>query len=203
MLIDTEKNIEESPTQTFFLLHPRIGDFGHIDLRLEQGAHEPSSAEPPTPFHQDPSQRIAVLEAKRAPYYLIFSVGALLKVGNCGGSEIGWDEWKSCVVIPDLDLDQLICSDVWVLGSRLFSIYQQDPSSYVQMGVHDFSVQGRAKYSNKSLNGELGGLRYLSSTGIEVQFPWGEDVLKLYGGHDSVLFHTVSVVVLLYIRDWD
>ena len=144
LLIDTRNDVKGTPIRTVFLLPPRIGDFGYMYLHLEQGAHEPSPAGSLAPFHQDPSQRIAVLEVKRTPYYLVFLVEALLEFKDCGRPEIGLDEWKNCVDIPYTLLHEMMRSDVWVSGSRLFAICQWT-SSFVKMVVHDFSSQGRAR----------------------------------------------------------
>ena len=56
LLIDTGNDVEVTPIKTVFLLPPRIGDFGYMDLHFEQSAHEPSPAESLAPFYQDPSQ---------------------------------------------------------------------------------------------------------------------------------------------------
>ena len=95
-------------------------------------------------------------------------MGVLLEFGDCGGSEISWDDWKSCVVIPFINLNKLTHSEVRVYRSRLFSIYQRDSGSYVER-VYDFSVQGRAKYLSEGVG--FDGFRYSSSTGTEVRIP--------------------------------
>ena len=142
LLIDTGNDVEGTPLQTVFFLPPRFGDFGYMELHLEQGAHEPSPAESLVPFYQDPPQRIAVLEVKRTPYHFVFLVEALLEFGDRGRSEIGWDEWENCVDIPYTLLHEVTRSDIWVPGSRLFAIYQWT-SSFVKMVVHGFSARGR------------------------------------------------------------
>ena len=187
--------------QTVFLLPLRIGNFGSIHLHLEQGSHEPSPAEIMAPFHPDPSQRIAVLYINQSPCYLLFRVATLLELAKHGRSQVPWDEWKSCAVVPSIQLSPLMRFEAWVCGSRLFTTYQSGPSSHVRMEVYDFSVQGRAKYLSNSVNRGIGGLRYLSSTGTRVRVPWGEP--RSCGGRDSVSFHTVSVTLLWYIRDWN
>ena len=116
-LIDAVHDVEGTPMKTVFLLPPCIGDFQGIHLLLEQGAYEPSPAESLAPFHQDPSQRIAVLYIELTKYYLVLRVGALLEFGDSRGSEIGWDRWKSCVAIPPINLGQLIRSDQGGRGS--------------------------------------------------------------------------------------
>ena len=198
VLIDTEKVTERIPKQTAFLLPPCIGDAQRMYILLERGMHEPSPGESLAPFHQDPSQRIAVLDIEFASRYLLVRVGVLLELGNRGVSEVGWDEWKNWVVIPSPHLGPpMPRSDVWVSGSRLFSVYRSGSGPCAQMEVYDFSVQGRAKYLSNSVDERFGGVRYLmpaSEAGVRVQ-PWGEDTLKMCGGHDSLLFPTVSVTM--------
>ena len=120
VLIDTEKDIGGPPIKTVFLLPLYISNLERMHLHLEQGGHEPSPAESLALFHQDPSQHIAVLDVKQPPFYLVFLVGALLEFEDCGGSEISWDGWKSCVVIPFINLNQLMHSEVRVSGSHYF-----------------------------------------------------------------------------------
>ena len=204
-VVDTEKGVGEYPTETVFLFPLCIGNFGRIHLHLEPGSHEPSPAESLAPFHQDHSQRIAVLYIEQAPHYLVLRLGELLEFKTSGQSDIGWDVWKRCVVVPSIDREKLIRSDVWVSGCRLFSVYQRDSTSHVNMEVFDFSVQGRAKYLSDTANEEFGGLRYLSSTGTIVQIPW-EDRFCPCSGHDSLLFSIVSVIVLFSFEseaDWN
>ena len=199
VLIDTENDVEGSPMRTNFLLPPCFSKLWRITLRLEQGVHEPSPAESLAPFHQDPSQRIAVLDLEDDLRYLLFRVGSLLEFRRRGDLEVRWDEWKDCVVMPSIHVRPHTRSDVWVSGSRLFAIYRSGPrGSYAQMELYDFSPQGRAKQNN--VNGEFCGVRYLTSTGVRVQVPQNNDVLELGGGHDSLFFPTVSVVVLRCIR---
>ena len=53
------------------------------------------------PFYQDPAQRVVALQLPDSFGYLILRIGALSKLlEGSEGSEIGWDEWKSHVVIP-------------------------------------------------------------------------------------------------------
>ena len=140
-----------------------------------------------------------MLYIELAKYYLVLRVGALLEFGDSRGSEIGWDRWKSCVAIPPINLGQLIRSDVWVSGCRLFSIYQWDLNSPVYVEAYDFSVQGRARYVSSWVNEEFGGLKYLSSTGTNVRIPLEGQLQPSSGGHDSLLFPIVSVIALCVI----
>ena len=197
-LIDAVGDVEGTFMQTVFILPPCVGDFQTIHLLLEQGAYEPSPAESLAPFHQDPSQRIAVLYIEHDKSYLVLRVGALLEFRDSRGSEIGWDRWKSCVAIPLIGIDQPMYSDVWVSGCRLFSINQWDLNSPLHMEVYDFSVQGRARHLSSWVNEEFGGLKYLLSTGARVRIPL-EGQLTPCSGHDSLLFPIVSAITLFFI----
>ena len=135
--------------KTVFLL-PLYKQFRTDASSLGTGRTRTIPCRVPDPFHQDLSQRIAVLDVKPSPFYLVLRVGGLLEFEDCGGSEISWDDWKSCVVIPVINLNQLMHSEVRVSGSRLFSIYQRDSGSHVER-VYDFSVHGRAKYLSKGV----------------------------------------------------
>ena len=99
-LINTEGGAEVTHMKTIFFLPPFIDSYQFIDLLLECGAHEPSPAESLAPFHQDPSQRIVVLDLGNAPYYLVLRAEALLAFENRAGPNIRWDAWKGCVVMP-------------------------------------------------------------------------------------------------------
>ena len=194
VLIDTGKVFDGTPMQTVFLLSPCLGSLGHINLMLEEGVHTPSPAEFLAPFHHDPYQRIVALRGSFAPYYLVVRVGAFLKFGNRGESEIGWDEWKSGVAILPINLNLLVRSDIWISGTRLLSACQQRFRSPIYVEVYDFSVQGCARHLSNWVNEEFGGLRQLSSTGARVKIPWDEDVLKPCSSNDSLLFPTVSAI---------
>ena len=199
VLINTEKEVGEIPLKTAFQLPPYNVIYGPIYLHLEQDAHEPSSAESLAPFYRDPSQRIAVLDVERTHYHFVVQIGALLEFENLGRSEIGWDEWKGFVATPHTYLEHLKRSHLWVTGSRLFSIYQLDHSSLVCMQVHDFGQRGRARYLRDSVDERLGGVRCLSPTGTRTQIPWTGRLGSCSGGHDSLLFLSVSAIALCFI----
>ena len=75
VLINTEKDLGGAPVQTSFHLPPYFRGFDP-PLLLEQGMHEPSPAECLAPFHQDHTQRIAMLSMPSEKF--VFPVGALL-----------------------------------------------------------------------------------------------------------------------------
>ena len=197
-LINTEGGAEVTHMKTIFFLPPFIDSYQFIDLLLECGAHEPSPAESLAPFHQDPSQRIVVLDLGNAPYYLVLRAEALLAFENRAGPNIRWDAWKGCVVMP-LIPDNLMFSDVWVSGCRLFFLCQQDSSSHTHMEMYDFSLQGRARCLSGSVHEEFSGLRYLLPTGTRVPIPLDGRLESCSSGHGSLVFRTVSVIALCFI----
>ena len=190
VLIDTEGG---DPVETSFHLPPYFRG-SDPSLLLERGIHEPSSAECLAPFHQDRTQRIAVLSMPYPSGHIVFPVEALLKLAKGReGCEIGWDEWKRHALIPSIPTDELALS--CVSGCRLFSINSENHSD-IEIEVYDFSMQGRAKYLGDRVNMDLGGVRYLVSTGTIAKLPRGDDDLyDVSGGHDSVLFFRVSVLL--------
>jgi len=175
-----------APLKTSFHFPSFGGNFAYPPLLLEHGAHKPSPEESQAPFYRDPAQRIVALCLNHHDGTPIFRIGALLELlEGREGSEIEWDEWKSHVVIPSFDPDRESHPHLWVSGCRLFSV----DSDYAQMEVYDFSMQGCMEYLSDEASYELDGLRYLSSTGTEVQLPWGAD--DWVGGddsHDGVIF---------------
>ena len=63
------------------------------------------------------------------------------------------------------------------------------------MEVYDFSKKGRVEYLGKRAHSDLGGLRYLSSTGASVRLPWkSTEFIGMDGGRDSAGFLIVSVL---------
>ena len=191
VLVDTEKSVGRSPVQTFFQLPTHFTDSRSPYLQLEEGVHEPSPAESLAPFHQDPSQRIVALDSRSSPYYLVIRVGALLGfLGSHEGSKIGWDEWKSHVVIPATNPGQWGNLCTWVSGCRFFSLCLTD----FRVEVYDFSMRGRASYRIERVNEDFAGVRCLSSTGVRARVQLGH-VLSIHSGHGSVVFSGVSVIV--------
>ena len=157
--------------------------------------YEPSSAECLAPFHQDHTQRIAVLSMPQRACYLVFPVEALSRLAEGHeGSEIEWDEWKIHVVIPSIPGPDPI--DFCVSACRLFSITLLGNLG-VEVEVYDFSLQGRAKYLSEQANANLGGVKSsLASTGTKARLPWGNDeFLQMVNGHDSIVLFRVSVLI--------
>ena len=197
MLVDTGKPLIGDPVQTSFHLPPLLGDFGYPPFLLENGAHKPCPTESMAPFYQDPAQRVVALQLPDSFGYLILRIGALSKLlEGSEGSEIGWDEWKSHVVIPSIDPDRLDLYHIWVSGCRLFFLNSPSDDQVAHMEVYDFSVEGRAKYLSHRDNSELDGLRYLSSTGVKVRLPWRvDDLAGVRSSHESIIFSCVSLIV--------
>ena len=180
--------------QTSFQFPVHFRGFGRPFLLLEQGMHKPSSSECLAPFYQDHTQRIAALSMTHPSDNLFFRVEALLKLAEGReGCEIGWDEWKMHVVIPSLPDPDLVRA--WVSGCRLFYI-NLAATGKAAVEVYDFSMRGRAKYLREQANANLGGVRYLVSTGTNARLPWETyKVFDMRGGHDSVVFSRVRILL--------
>ena len=180
------------PTQTFFHLSPWLVNSGMLFLLLERGAHNPSPAESLAPFHQDPAQRIVVLDPRSTLYYLVLRVGALLDLlEGREGSDIAWDEWKSNVTIPFFKDDHTTRINAsWVSGCRFFVIISILGTS---MRVYDFSTRGRVKYLSDQADEEFGGVGYLLPSKERVEIPWSS-MHSAQSGHDSIVFCHVSVI---------
>jgi len=188
LLVGINPYVEGAPVQTFFhcSYHPVHSFFDSYWTMLEQGAHKPSPAEYMAPFCHDPSQRIVVLYAQYFSRYAIFRLETLLKLAEGReGCDIGWDEWKDHVVITSISSDSSV--DVWVSGSRLFSIVTGG-YGLSELEVYDFSLQGCAKYLSEEVDAGFG-VRCLLPTGPKVQLPWDvEELVDTRCGHDSVAF---------------
>ena len=195
MLIDTERHIRGTPRQIVFCLSPYFILSGSPSFILERGAHKPSTAESLAPFHQDPTQRIIVLNIPFIPNYLVLRVGALLELlKDREGTEVGWDEWKTHAAILSFPPSGAISHAVQVSGSRFFHIYSTAPDLCSQMEVYDFSMQGRAKYLSKREFRGLGAINHMSSTGAKARVPF-RVLFGLHIGHDSIMFYHVSATV--------
>ena len=186
------------PAQTSFLLPPHSISHGWPSLLLERGVHKPPPAEHLAPFYRDPAQRIAALAIPDLLCYLVFPVEALVKLAEgCEGCEIEWDEWKEHVVIPSIHVPDLV--DIWVSGCRLFCITSSGYGRSVNVEVYDFSKKGRVKYLDERVDLDLGGVRYLSSTGVYTKLPCDTfELIGTGGGWDSAIFFAVSVIALFF-----
>jgi len=158
------------PAQTSFQLSSCLRDTGYPSLLSERGVHKPSPAEHLAPFYRDTAQRIATLTISDLPRYLVFPVEALVRLAEGReGCEIGWGEWKKHVVIPSIHKPDH--HTIWVSGCRLFYVTCPGYGLDAIMKVYDFSKKGRVEYLGKLASSNLGGLRYLKSTGTSVQLP--------------------------------
>ena len=191
VVMDMEKGAEGVPMQTFFHLSPWFINSETLSHSLEPGMHKRSPEESLAPFHQDPTQRIVVLDSPATVHYLVLRVGALLELlENREGSDIAWDDRKSDVAIAFLKHNRL--SQYWVSGCRFFS------TTGIHMEVHDFSVRGRTKYLSEQVNEEFG-VRYLLPTELRVEIEW-ELVHSPQSGHDSIVFRRVGVKTAYSLR---
>ena len=196
VLMDTGKFTGGIPVKTTFPLSPHFIDSGFPYLSVEWGTYKPSLVESLAPFYPDPSQRIVMLYLSNLPYYLVFRMGALLDfLWSHEGSVVEWDEWKGHVVIPSINLNRRDNISTWVSGCRLFSHHFTDHNQRYQIDMHDFSIQGRAKYQSKRVIKDLPGIKCLSSTGVVAQVEMGF-LFQAHGGHDSIVFSQVSILVL-------
>ena len=159
--------------------------------------HELSIEEFQAPFHPDPAQRIVVVDTHGDTRYVVVRVGALLEFKSRGGSEIGWDEWKSRVVVPRLVSGHRIL-ELWVSGCRLFYTFSTESSPDVQMQAFDFSARGLARYLCEKADQSLSGLRYISPTLAQARIPWR--FAELRNVQDGIVFARVSLMVLFSSR---
>ena len=192
--MDTEKDTGGVPTQTSFQLSSCLCDTGYPSLLSERGVHKPSSTEKLAPFYQDPAQRIATLAMSDLLHYFVFPVEALVELAEGReGSEIEWDEWKKHVFIPSIHKRDH--HTIWVSGCRLFCVTCPGYGPDTIMKVYDFSKKGRVEYLGKRARSDLGGVRYLKSTGACVRLPWAStDLFGMDGGCDGAAFIVVSVL---------
>ena len=124
------------------------------------------------PFHQDPNQRIVVLDTNSYSHYLVVRVAVFLELfKDCEGTEIGWDEWNHHVATPSMDLED-VAHIFRVSGCRLFLICPTGEISGFQIRICDFSMQGCVKYSSERESGKFWTVKCLSLTGAWAQIPW-------------------------------
>lgn len=114
------------------------------------------------------------------------------------GSEIEWDEWKRIVLVPRTR--GIDCVNVWVSGSQLLCVTSTTLTlRATEIELYDFSIRGRKDYLSERTNRDLGGVRYLKSTGIRAWYLWDVDgLLDSTSGHDSILFFRVGVVLFFF-----
>ena len=196
LLMDTEKDVGGgTPVQTSFCLPHCFNSDKSPSILLERGAHRPSSAGYLTPFYQDSTQRIAVLDTFHPFPYLVFPVEALLKLArDHEGCEVEWEGWKKHVVFPYVKFD---FADAWVSGCRLF-LFKSHRNT--KMEVYDFSMRGHARHLREETHSKLGVVKRLQPTRVKLCPPWRREyVFDMYGGYDSILFFQVSALRLSLI----
>lgn len=203
VVMDTGKDVGGSPIQTIFHLPPHFINSGGLSFLLEPGAHNPSPAESLAPFNQDSAQRIVVLNSLYVSQYLVLRVEALLgfhenREGSTVAWDVAWDEWKSHVVIPIINNEDVL--SVWVSGCRLFLIFVVDDDYNDFMTMFDFSAWGRVRYLREGRE-EFGIVRYLMPTGAVQYIPW-DLVSDVQSGHDSIVLFRVSVAADFSLREY-
>ena len=192
--IDTANGIGSVPMQTSFHLSHHFCGFQHASLLLEPGGHKPFHARSPVPFYEDPAQRIAVLDIQYRSYYLVIRVGALLELlRSHEGSAVGWEEWKSCVMIPSIAPKENI--HICVSGCRLFVIHKGGYVPSLQIETYDCSIRGCGKYLGGRVDRGPEQVRCLMSTGKRVQIAFGYELLNTHSGHYGVILYKVSIAV--------
>ena len=166
--------------QTFRLPHQHTKS---PSLFLERGAHKPSSTDYLTPFYQDPTQRIAVLDMFHQ-FHLAFPVEALLKLArDHGGRDIEWDRWKKHVALPSVQY----ATYAWVSGCRFFR-FRNDPDAEIE--VHDFSRRGRIRHQSERSDSYL-------ATRANLHIQWRPNgFFFIGGGRESVVFYQVCALRL-------
>lgn len=192
LLISTEKGIGGVPAQTSFHLPPYFSPAKHPTIRLERGGHKPSPTDRLTPFYQDPTQRIAVLDMRCPLPYLAFPVEALVGLSrDHEGHEIEWDGWKKHAIIPSIEPGP---ADTWVSGCRLYHL-KPNPNAVIK--IYDFSVRGRVGRLGGWNSPDLGVMKCLQSTGAELTFESISPDLHVLGGRrESFMFFYVSALCL-------
>ena len=188
LLIDTEDDVEGGmPVQTLFHFPSNWITAEPPSLFLERGAHKASSTDDLTPFYQDPTQRIAVLDMFDQLPYLVFPVEALMKLArDHGGREIEWDEWKKHVTFPSHPYNIPIFQ--WVSGCRFFCFVNGQDVSDVE--VYDFSIRGRVLHQSNQTDSHPGMVKPLQATRVTLPIPWSFAVVG--DGRESVVFFQVS-----------
>ena len=200
MLLDTQDHVGGIPLKTVFRL-PFGSLYPSTTLEFEHGAHGPFTAGSLASFHQDSTQRIIalnfvgrLLDDGNGCGCLVFHVGALLELHrDCGGTEIGWDEWKHHVYIPSFHPS--LSSRLLVSGCRLFHLYQKDTAQHYQMEVYDFSARGRVKYLIKPEIQGLNRINDVSSVEERAKISIKEHFTYVMCGYDSFMFFDVSALV--------
>ena len=192
LLIDTEKAVGGTPAQTSFHLPPCFSPTSPT-LLLGRGGHKPSPTDRLTPFYQDPTQRIAVLNIEGFHIaYLAFPVETLLELAKGNeGCEIEWDGWKTHAILPSTEPG---LAEAWVSGCRFFH-FKPGPDAGIE--VYDFSARGLfGRLSQQAMSG-MGVVNCLQPTGVKLLLPYhSNDVHVMDGDRESIVFFHVSALRL-------
>ena len=171
VLMDTERETGGNPIQTTF----RLPGFRWPTFISDSGVHTPFPAVSPAPFHQDPSQRLIVLDLRTYPSYLVLQVEKLLKLSrDREGTDVRWNEWKDHITVPWTSQSCWIRGPrtVYVSGCFLTFVNPAAGDAGVEMEVFDFGVKGRTRRFCKEIGG-FGVMDHLSSVGGKVPISLG------------------------------
>ena len=192
------------PVQTLFSFSTAHRGAHDPCLLIEPSGHSPSPGELMTaPFYPDRSQRMLAVYFDFNLCYVINTEVLLKLARGREGQHVGWDDWGARTIEVcggDLELLGPIC----ISGCRLFygvsNAAYDSGSTYLQ--VHDLSHVGRDKHI-RTLDGasEGEGTRWFSPSLGGYKLPWDFPDswdMDLTTGHDSLVFRTVSIPILLF-----
>lgn len=205
-IFDTERGTIVNPIQTTFYFPPDCAAYGGC-LHLDPCSHIPSPYELASAlFFPDPSQRVLSVLANSYHGLCAINTELLLRLAReWEGQNFEWEKWSphtTWVPFPQGHV-QYIC----VSGCRLLFIETDKDGSVGEHGrtsgplylrLYDFSQGGRAKHPPAQDVTDAGrGLRWLSPSSKRPLHLDNRDVRDLTLGHDSIVFRTVSIFILL------
>ena len=188
-LLNTEQTVDDPAlAQTTFWLESGVDI---LRLHLDRGGHEPTPEEDSlAPFYQDPSQRLLVLEAfDEHTYSFAMRTEALLKLAReWGGAGLMWEQWIAHVVRFQFTNK----ASLWISGPRLFCL-RCVVNAWID--VFDFSPQASARNMGEEVSSYNGTVLRMKVDELHI-LPWRPDTIYFAaGGHDSIVFLEVDVLV--------
>ena len=192
VLLNTEQSVGDPKLAqtTFWLGTDEDQQVGTPYLHLDQGGHEPTPEEDSlAPFYQDPSQRILTVKFFRGGSVFVMKTEALLELAReCGGTELGWGQWRAHVV-EVADNSEFL----WVSGPRLFCMRRKHRNPWVD--VYDFSPRASALHVEEVANYEGETVRTMEPSLDWHGLLWHADgIYFANSGHDSIVFVGVNVL---------
>ena len=197
MLLNTEQATTDDAAlaQTTFHFDPDA----HLNLKiaylhLDQGGHKPSREEGLlAPFYPDTSQRVLAVQFHdyhQSVFAMKTEILLRLAQGR-GGTDVYWAQWGAHTVeiLPETP------DALWISGPRLFRAFGaelEDDRAWID--VYDFSAQGSARRLEERTNRDDVVQQITWPSVRRHQLPWdGSSIHFGNGGHDSVVFLTVSI----------